>query len=101
MTRSPWNFDIAPDAVVVTTRYVTEQGLPVLYVTHEHDPEEGIVWQFHAGNGDYSSAVLQLVRLDEILAIDPNLSCLWSLPVGQTAARESAANEWVFHVGSA
>ena len=62
MTTSAWDFDISPDTMVVTSSYVTDAGMPVLCVSHEQDPEEGIIWQFHAGNGDFGTDVIQLVR---------------------------------------
>ena len=95
-----WDFDVAPDAVVVTTTYVTQQRMPVLYVTHEHDADEGTIWQFHAGNGDYSAEVLQLVRLDEILAIDPGLRVLSGLPMGHSASRANRNEPWTARPGT-
>lgn len=89
-----WKFDVDAAAAVVTTSYVTEHSLPILYVVHEHDDEEGVIWQFHADNGDYSSEVLQLVRLDEVLAIDPTLEELAQLPLGHAARREGPEDEW-------
>lgn len=94
VTSGPWLFDISPDTVVVTTTYVTRERKPILYVTHEHDEEEGITWQFHCGNRDYSSTVLQLVRLDEILEIDVGLKELAGLPLGFCARRTSANDKW-------
>ena len=95
VTTKPWSFDISPDTVVVTTTYVTCEGQPILYVTHEHDEEEGVIWQFHCGNGDYSSAVVQLVRLDEIFDIDGTIAELVGLPVGFCAKRSSVKDKWV------
>ncbi len=88
-------FDISLDAAVVTTTYVTQEKKSILYVTHEFDEDEGIVWQFHCGNNDYSSQVLQLVRLDEILAIDPDIITLATLPIGYSARRQSQYSAWV------
>ena len=68
--------------------------MPILYVTHEQDDEEGIIWQFHCGNEDYSTGVIQLVRLDEIIAIDPGVRKLAALPLGSCARRASKADEW-------
>lgn len=95
MTTKPWPFDIPPDGVVVTTTYVTQRGEPVLYVTHEYDEEEGAVWQFHCGNGDYEPAVIQLIRLDEILQIDASLYGLAGLACGFCAKRASQLQPWV------
>jgi hypothetical protein len=75
-------FNVSPDTAVVTSTYITNDGAPVLEVTHEEDPEEGTIWQFHNGNGDYRGSVLQLVRLDELLQLDSTLTQMADLPVG-------------------
>jgi hypothetical protein len=95
VTFKSWPFDISPDTVVVTTTYVTRERNPILYVTHERDEEEGVIWQFHCGNGDYSSDVVQLVRLDEILELDGSIAELAGLPLGFCAKRSSARDRWV------
>ncbi len=64
---NPWPFDVEPGTLVLTTTYVMTHREPILFVSHDEDPEEGPVWQFHCGNGDYSGEVLMLVRLDEVL----------------------------------
>lgn len=95
VSKKPWPFDVTPDSVVVTTTYVTRDRNPILYVTHERDDEEGVIWQFHCGNGDYSPGVVQLVRLDEIIEIDPGMHELATLPLGFCARRVSQADEWI------
>lgn len=90
-----WPFAEGPDTAVVTTKYVTEQGMPVLQVSREID-EDGELWQFHCGNDDYRPQVLLLVALHEILAIDPTLSQAAALPVGWTAKRRAPSEPWVF-----
>ena len=95
MTSTPLAFDIPADAAVVTTSHVTQGHLPVLCVFHEMGEGDEILWQFHCGNGDYSPAVLQLVRLDEILGLDASLAELANLPVGWRATRASAADPWI------
>jgi len=87
-------FDLPPETVVVTTKYVTKEGAPILEVTHEYDEEEGHIWQFHCGNGDYGDSVLQLVRLDEILEIDPSLHVVADLPAGCLASRTKRRPTW-------
>lgn len=89
-----WQFDVAPDEVVVTTTYVTKRKMPVLYVSHEIDDEEGVLWQFHCGNGDFSASVLQLVRLDELIELDAGLLQIAKLPVGHCAKRKSINAMW-------
>ncbi|RYZ02078.1 MAG: hypothetical protein EOO73_33210 [Myxococcales bacterium] len=94
MKTPEWPFDVPPGEVVVTTTYVTKGGLPILSVVHELDEDEGIVWQFHCGNGDYDNAVLQLVRLDEILRLEPGLLELAGLPLGHEARRDGPGAPW-------
>ena len=91
----PISFDVLPDAAVVTTSYVTRQRMPIFYVSHDLDEEGEVTWQFHCGNGDYSASILQLVRLDEILQLDPSLADLAALPLGHIARRADRAAEWV------
>ena len=65
-----------------------------LYVTHEHDEEDGVIWQFHCGNGGYDPAILQMVRLDEIIEIDPAIYAIAGLPLGYCARRSHGSSEW-------
>jgi hypothetical protein len=90
-----WAFDVSPETMVVTTVYVTGERMPVLCVTHEPDEEDGVLWQFHCGNGDYRASVLQLVRFDEIAALDAAILQLAALPLGSSARRASVSDEWV------
>lgn len=90
-----WAFDVPADFMVVTTTYVTQDALPILQVIREQDEEDGSdVWQFHCGNGDYDPGVLQLVRLDTILKLAPELRELAQLPVGAIATRAAAGAPW-------
>jgi hypothetical protein len=68
--------------------------MPILYVSHGFDEEEGVAWQFHCGNGDYDASVLQLVRLDEILGQDDRLWELADLSVGFCATRATIGQAW-------
>lgn len=90
-----WLFDVPSDTAVVTTKFVTSRQEAIRYVVHEQDPEEGIIWQFHCGNGDYSAEVLQLVSLAEILQLDPAIKSLAGLPVGYCARRSDASSDWI------
>jgi len=82
--------------MVVTSTYVTRDQLPILEITHQYDEEDGQLWQFHCGNGDYSMEKIQLVRLSTILKIDPEVEAVLDLPVGHVATRASAAEAWVY-----
>ena len=94
-----WCFDVSPDTAVVTTTYVTVKGMPILYVSHEIDEEEGTIWQFHAGNDDYRPEVLQLVRIDEVVAKDPTIESMATLPAGYHATRNAVGDLWVIQEG--
>jgi len=50
-------------------------------------------------NGDFEPAVLQLVGLAEILAIDPGIAELAELPIGCRATRKAPGKSWM--IGSA
>ena len=95
MTIPECAFDIPLNHVVVTTSYITNQGMAVRYVSHTVDADGDVTWQFHANNGDYSSSVLQLVSLRQILELDPKLAEISSLPMGFSARRSSASSPWV------
>lgn len=89
------DFSITHDTMVVTSTYVTEDGMPILDVSHEDDEEGGSLWQFHCGNGDYNMNKMQLVRLDTIVALDPTIDQLASLEKGKTARRETKNSPWI------
>ena len=82
--------------MVVTSLDITNHKLPILQISHEDDEEGGSLWQFHSGDGDYSMDKMQLVRLDTILALDPSVTEVAALPLGQTATRISISDAWAF-----
>lgn len=88
-------FNISEDTMVVTSKDVTLDGLPILEVSHEDDEEGGSLWQFHSASGDYSMDRMQLVRLDTILSIDPSLREFPSLSMGCTARRRAIGEPWL------
>jgi hypothetical protein len=90
-------FSMCKDTAVMTTAYVTQDGMPVLTVSHEYDDENRAqLWHFHAGNEDFSPDKLQLVRLATILALDPTLSELADLPLGFSATRSAPGEPWLY-----
>ena len=86
-------FDLSDDSMVVTSAYVTERQMPVLEVTHEED-DEGPLWQFHCGNGDFSPSLLRLVRLDTVMRLDPTLLTISELASGMRATRPDIDSDW-------
>ena len=87
-------FNISNDTIVVTSTYVTQQGMPIIEISHDDDNEGGSLWQFHCGNGDYSMERMQLVRLDTILAIDSSVQQVSDLELGATAKRNGVGMDW-------
>jgi hypothetical protein len=89
-------FPIGPDEPVITSSYVTGQGEPILYVSHDPDEESasGGAWQFHCGNGDYAMERMQLVALDTILALDPSVAEVADMAVGHGARRTAPGAPW-------
>lgn len=93
--KEQWEFEDAPDTPVVTTAYVTAQGRPILYVSHERDEDGESTWQFHCPTEPFSMAVAQLVRLDTIVRLDETLVSLADLPIGWAATRRTPDSAWV------
>jgi hypothetical protein len=89
-------FTLEPDAMVITSTYVTQDRLSILEVTHQYDEDEGHCWQFHCGNGDYSMEKMQMVRLSTILKIDPTVELASDLPVDHVATRSGSKEGWVY-----
>lgn len=90
-------FGISADTMVVTSTYVTRYHMPILYISHEYDEEEGTIWQFHCGNDDYDMERMQLVRLDTILLLDPEIVSVADLPLGFCARRSSPSDPWEYN----
>ncbi|EJA3100965.1 hypothetical protein MWT34_000009 [Vibrio vulnificus] len=96
MKNTMQGFDILGDVVVVTSTYVVNDRLPILYVSHEFDEVEGVIWQFHAGNNDYDMNKMLLVSLNSILEMDASINELSSLPLNSVARRKSIGDSWTF-----
>jgi hypothetical protein len=79
---------------VVTTKYVTRDRMPILVVWRERGEDGDDIWQFHCGNGDYDLQKLLLVRLDEVLGIDPTIAGVAHLAGGQVARRAAVGEPW-------
>ena len=86
-------YNLNKKTAVLTTTYVMQDGLPILYVSHDLDDEGGSIWQFHCGNGDYDMKKMLLVSLGSILNIDNELKGL-HLEIGEEATRLNKDAEW-------
>lgn len=84
------------NVMVVTSTYVVQEKMPVLYISNDDDEEGGSVWQFHCDNGDFSMEKMLLVRLNTILDIDPGLTKI-GLAVGEEAKRENIHSKWIIN----
>ncbi|MFN7675096.1 hypothetical protein [Flavobacterium sp.] len=85
--------ELNENTMVVTSTYIVNDGMPILYVSNEDDEEEGVIWQFHCGNGDYNMERMLLVKLETILNLDSELINL-DLKIGQEAFRENKKAFW-------
>jgi hypothetical protein len=81
------------NTMVVTSTYIVNDGMHILYVSNDDDEEGGSIWQFHCGNGDYSMERMLLVKLDTLLNLDSELINL-ELEIGQEATRENKTAFW-------
>lgn len=85
-----WPFEDPPRVAVFTTTHVMNAGKPILYVSH--DVDDG-AWQFHSGDRVFSRDAM-IVALEEVLAIDPSIGSLSSLPLGYCAERRDRESAW-------
>lgn len=85
-----WPFDQPPNAAAITTRQVTEEGFPILLVSHYSDDHS---WAFVCGttNEDDDARVVAMRR---VLDLDNSLTEIADLPPGWTASRAVVGGEW-------
>ena len=87
---SRFPFSDAKETAAFTCCHITEQGAPILYVSH--DAEDG-AWQFLCG-GTHDFDDARLVSLYEIWRSDKSVSLLAGMPCGCCAQREKRDTEW-------
>jgi len=75
---------------VFTTRYVIEQGAPILYVYHCNDGS----WQFNGEESSLTDEDYRVISLGEVLAIDDTLNELINMPLGFEALRKTKNDKW-------
>lgn len=83
-------FKEQPDIAVFTTKFVVEEGAPILYVYHFEDGS----WQFSGEQQGLKDEDYRVVSLMEILSIDPTLDQLGDLPAGFEAFRKTTKVKW-------
>jgi hypothetical protein len=85
-----WEFSDAKNTAVFTTRQVINEGMPILYVSHDEDDGS---WQFHHGsNVNIEDAMI--VSLQMMVSLDDTLNHLFDLPLGWIAVRKSTNDTW-------
>jgi hypothetical protein len=85
-------FAEAPDTAVITTKYVVRQQSPILFVFHFEDG----FWQFAGQEEQLLDADYLVLRLDEIIALDPSILEVADLPLGVGASRMDKGAAWTF-----
>ena len=83
-------FADSPDVAVFTCCHITDEGEPVLYVSHDDDG----YWQFLCG-GHHSNEDARLVSLQYIYKLDNTVGETAELGDGQSAERSAVGEKWV------
>ncbi len=91
MVDDNWPFSDPRRVAVITLRQITEDGAPILLVTH--DQNDG-GWQF-LGSGNPSPEEARVVALEEIHSLDPSIGALADLQLGWKAWRQSPEEAWL------
>ena len=85
-----WPFPDAQAKKVYTTRFVLEEGKPILVVAHDPDGE----WEFLCATTDNPRDARE-VSLAFIVDQDPRVAEVADLPVGWRAFRDSPESPWL------
>jgi hypothetical protein len=85
-----WRFSDPPDRRVYTTRFVLEEGLPILLVSHDPDGE----WEFLCTTTDDLKDARE-VSLAFVVNMDPRVAEVADLPVAWRAFRDSPEAPWL------
>ena len=86
------NFKCSLSTAVFTSRFVINQGRPILIVIHEIDDGN---WKFLSkDDSENSKNGLLMVSLQEILMIDPTISEIAFLKEGNIAIRKNIGDDW-------
>lgn len=90
MSTEDWPFAQPQDFPVTTVREVVDKELPITMVRHDDDGD----WQFMAGT-EAALEDIRLISLAEIVALDPTLPQLASMPMGHSAWWDMEKGEWI------
>lgn len=83
------NFDKDLNDYVFTTRFVVENNLPIVLISHD---EEGD-WQFLSEEGAIESEA-RIILLGEMIQHDPSILEVADLPIGAKAFRDNPNCPW-------
>jgi hypothetical protein len=86
-----WPFADPPEAEVIALDRILRGEAPLLLVTHDEDDGS---WQFLDGEHVFEEDAT-VVRLGEIVQLEPSLRGLADLPPGWYAWRTSADGPWL------
>ena len=87
---SKWKFRDVENTAVFTTRKIVNEGMPILYVSHDEDDD---AWQFHHdSNVNIEDAMI--ISLEMMISLDNTLNQLVDLPLGWIATRKSIYDSW-------
>ena len=75
---------------VFTTKYIIEEGSPIVYVSHDEDGS----WQFHGPENNVAIEAARLVALGEIIELDPSVLEVSEMPTGSKAIRNNKGSKW-------
>ena len=86
----PWTLPV-PETSEVVTNLAALRGEPVTEVTRWDEDQ----WGWFAGRApDVMEGGMRIVPLGTLLAVDPSLAPILSLPVGGALRRDSRDDEW-------
>jgi hypothetical protein len=78
------------NTAVFTSKFVIENGSPILFVFHYDDG----TWQFSGSEQHLSDEDFRLVSLGEIIEHDESVNQLGDMPLGSEAIRLSPDSPW-------
>lgn len=81
----------APNTAVITCCHITDNGTPILYVSHDED--DGM-WQFLCGK-THETDEAKLVSLKSVFDLDDSVGILKDMPCGCYAERKTENDDWI------
>ncbi len=81
----------APNTAAITCCHISENGAPILYVSHDED--DGM-WQFLCGN-THTTEEAGVVSLKSVFDFDHSVGFLKDMPCGYCAERGHPNEKWI------